>query len=176
MQCPPLEPGVREFGTPRDGEEYRDGGCGVIFDPETQRYAVFRRPDGVLGFFSGGVEEGEEMQEGVLREVREESGLYDFAEVEFLARARAHYYHSAKRLNRVGDASCFLIRLNTVDTQETQLEAHEDFVLDWVTPQEMLDNWREHNVEEGRGHWIWFIQLGLARARELGWDTTNTLG
>lgn len=86
---PPLEIGVQEFGTPRADEEYRSGGCGIIIDTETQRYAVYRLPSGLTGFFAGGVEDGEDMQEGVLREVREESGLYDFEEVEFIARARA---------------------------------------------------------------------------------------
>lgn len=172
---PPLEPGMREFGTPRENEEYRDGGCGIIIDPETQMYAVYRLPNGLTGFFSGGVEEGEDMKEGVLREVREESGLYDFAEVEFVARARAHYHNRLKNVNRIADASCFVIKLRSRATQPPAREAHETFELDWVTAPEILKNWDEHNAMEGRGHWTWFLQQAVARAKERGWDTTTNL-
>ena len=32
--------GILEFGIKRENEERRDGGCSVVFNPETQKYAV----------------------------------------------------------------------------------------------------------------------------------------
>ena len=36
---------ILEFGIKRENEERRDGGGAVIFDPETQKYGVYRRLD-----------------------------------------------------------------------------------------------------------------------------------
>ena len=74
---------ILEFGIKREREERRDGGGAVIFDPETKKYAVYRRLDNSwMGLFGGGVDENEDIREGVLREITEESGLNDFYLVE----------------------------------------------------------------------------------------------
>ena len=82
---------ILEFGIKRENEERRDGGCAVVFDPVSQKYAVNRMIDhNRFGFFSGGVEDGESMEEGILREVIEESGLYNFLYIEKIAEALCH--------------------------------------------------------------------------------------
>ncbi len=55
-----------ENGNPNPTEERRDGGAGVIFDPKTQKYAVFLSPirNNFIGLFSGGTEEGEDEEKG----------------------------------------------------------------------------------------------------------------
>src|ERR1700722_4176569 len=99
---------IPEFGTKRENEERRDGGCAVVFDPKTQKYAVNKHDaNGLLGLFSGGVEAGEEIQAGILREVAEESGLDDFLYVEPIAEALTHYHNILKNVNRVAKATCF---------------------------------------------------------------------
>ncbi len=51
-----------EFGIPRENEERRDGGCGFVFDPKSQKYAVGKQhDDGRLRFFSGGVDPKEDI-------------------------------------------------------------------------------------------------------------------
>ena len=54
---------IPEFGIKRDHEERRDGGCGVIFDPQTQKYAVGLQEGGRFRLFSGGVEKDEDIQD-----------------------------------------------------------------------------------------------------------------
>lgn len=162
---------IPEFGIARENEERRDGGCGVIFDPATQRYAVGQRnTDGLMLLFGGGVSEDEPIEQGVLREVEEESGLHDFLHVEHIAEALTHYHNAAKKVNRVAHARCFLLVLNSTVTKPTKLEAHEDFSLAWTTPEELIAHWNEWNSEKEYDHWIYFMEKGKQRAQELGYD------
>ena len=98
---------ISEFGTKRENEERRDGGCGVVIDPVSQKYAVNKHQNGLLGLFSGGVDKNEDIRAGVLREVTEESGLDDFLYIEKIAEAVTHYYNILKNVNRVAHATFF---------------------------------------------------------------------
>lgn len=161
---------IREFGIPRENEERRDGGCAVLFDPVTRRYAVGKRDmDGLWLLFSGGVEDGEDVQQGILREVKEESGLHEFVHIEKLAEAMTHYHNRAKKVNRIAHATCLLVILSSTDTLPVQLEEHENFVLGWATPEEILSNWNERNDSKGLDHWIYFLGKAVARVAELGY-------
>jgi len=157
-----------EFGIKRDNEERRDGGCGVIFDPETQKYAVGKKPSGLLILFAGGVGPEEDIQEGVVREVTEESGLHDFSYIEKIGEGISHFYNSAKKVNRVAHFTVFLLILKSSGVIPTKLEAHEEFVLAWVTPEELLSNWGERNQDKDYDHWIYFFEKAEMRLRELG--------
>jgi 8-oxo-dGTP pyrophosphatase MutT (NUDIX family) len=165
---------IPEFGIKRQNEERRDGGCGIVFDPATQRYAVGKHTDdGLFRLFSGGVDENEDIQEGVLREVIEESGLVDFLYVEKIAEAMTHYHNVLKNVNRVGKATCFLVILKTAKLIDAKREAHEKFSLAWVTAEEIFSNWKSRNENKDYDHWIYFMEKAVKRAKELGYDTTT---
>ncbi|NDE68310.1 hypothetical protein EB052_01750 [bacterium] len=165
---------IPEFGTKRENEERRDGGCGIVFDPATQMYAVGKQTDnGFFRLFSGGVDPKEDIREGVLREVVEESGLHDFLHVEQIAEAFAHYHNSLRNVNRVAKATCFLIILKSASLIPAKLEAHEKFSLAWATASDIFANWQTHGADGGCDHWIYFMKKAVARARELGYDTTS---
>ena len=167
---------IPEFGIKRENEERRDGGCAVVFDPKSQLYACgVQTEDGLLRLFSGGIDPGESMQDGVLREVVEESGLHDFLHVEYIAEALSHYYNSLRKVNRVAKASCFLVILNGSSLVPVVLEEHERFTLTWARADEILSNWRERNENHDYDHWIFFFSKAVARAQELGHDTTSTV-
>ena len=161
---------IPEFGIKREDEERRDGGCGVIFDPKMQRYAVNKHENGLLGLISGGVDPGEEMQAGVLREITEESGLSHFSYVEKIAEAVTHYYNFLKKVNRVAHATCFLVILADAEIAEVHREAHEKFTLVWATAGEILASFQAHNQNKDHDHWIYFFKKAVARAKELGYD------
>lgn len=161
---------IREFGEPRENEERRDGGCAIVFDQERKKYAIgYRASDGVFLLFSGGVEPGERIEGGILRELREESGLYDVARVEKLAEALAHYHNVAKNVNRVAHATCLLVVLKSDQLMPTQLEAHEHFVLQWKTAAEIFENWQLLNDRGGFDHWVYFLERAQERLAELGY-------
>ncbi|OHA92021.1 MAG: hypothetical protein A3J09_00795 [Candidatus Zambryskibacteria bacterium RIFCSPLOWO2_02_FULL_51_21] len=165
---------ILEFGTKRANEERRDGGCAVVFDPVTQKYGVNRHTNGLLGLFSGGVDEGEDIQTGVLREVAEESGLHDFLHVEKIGEALTHYYHILKKVNRAAHATCFLAILKSNHQVPIHHESHETFTLDWVTSEEIFSNWDSFNENHDHDHWIYFMNKAVARAKELGYDKTSS--
>lgn len=165
---------ARETGERRENEEFKDGGAAVVFDPKTQKYAVPEwRDDGRLGLYAGGVDDGETVHDAILREVREESGLHNFETVEWLDVAYAHYYHKAKDVNRVARAEGLLIVLENTDTHEVTLEEHENFELAWKSADEIVDYWNAHNSDGMYSHYIEFLLRGVARAIELGVDTTS---
>lgn len=162
---------IPEFGLKRENEERRDGGCAVVFDPARQKYAVGKHDgDGLFRLFSGGVDAHENIQEGVLREVVEESGLYDFLHVEQIAEAFTHYHNSLKNVNRVAKATCFLVILKTADLVQTKLEEHEKFTLHWATAEEIFSNWESRNEKKDFDHWVYFLNKAVARVKELGYD------
>lgn len=170
------EDNIPEFGIKRENEERRDGGCAAVFDPKTQLYAVGKNiGDGRLRLFSGGVDENEDMKEGVLREVIEESGLHDFLYVEKIAEAFAHYRNSSKNVNRVALSTCFLVILKSNGLVPTKLEEHEKFTLDWAKPAEIIANWESNNKDKNYDHYIYFFEKAVKRAKELGYDTTSIL-
>ena len=164
---------IPEFGIKRENEEKRDGGCGIIFDPSTQKYAAGKQESGRLILFGGGLDIGENFKDGILREVVEESGLHNFSYVEEIAEAICHFHNSAKNINRVAYAKCFLVILKSRDLMPTKLEEHEKFSLAWITPEEILLNWESRNGNKDHDHWIYFFKKSVNRAIELGYDTTN---
>jgi ADP-ribose pyrophosphatase YjhB (NUDIX family) len=150
---------IPEFGIKRENEERRDGGCGIVFDPKSQRYAIGERTDtGLYILFSGGVDKDEGIREGILREVVEESGLHNFLYVEKVAEAVTHYYNTAKKVNRIGHATCFLVILENNHLLSTKLEAHEKFTLQWKSVDEIFENWHVRNQENDHDHWFYFMK------------------
>ncbi len=159
---------IPEFGIKRENEERRDGGLAVVFDPETQKYAVgLQQEGGAFRLFSGGVDEREDIEEGTKREVTEESGLFDFKHVENLGQVITHYYNSLRNVNRVAHATCLLVVLNSRELKPVNLEEHEKFSLVWATEDEIRANWESRNSKKDLDHWIYFLNKAVSRLKEL---------
>ena len=166
----PILKKILEFGIKRENEERRDGGCAVVFDPETQKYAVYENlKNGLLGLYGGGIEKDEAEKDGILRELTEESGLINFLHVEKVYKVYVHYFNSNKNVNRFAFAVCFLVILKNTDCIATKLEEHEKFVLLWKTTEEILENWKQRNQDKDFDHWVYFLEKAVARIKELGY-------
>ena len=109
----------------------------------------------------------EDIEQAILREVREEGGLYDFGYTEKIGEALTHYHNSNKHVDRVAHTTCFLVFLKSAALVPTQLEAHEKFSLVWVTEEEVLKCWRDRNQGEDYSHWIYFFEKAVARVQEI---------
>ena len=166
---------IPEFGTKRKNEERRDGGCGIVFDPATQLYAVGKQENGLYRLFSGGVDDNEDLEEGIKREVIEESGLYNFLYIEKIGAGFAHYYNSLRKVNRVTKSTCYLFILKNTDLVELKLEEHEKFTLHWASAEEIIYNWETRNKDKGLDHWFYFFRKAVTKAKELGYDTTSII-
>lgn len=161
---------VPEFGIKRKNEVKIQGGCAVIFDPKTGKYAVGKQTEnGSLRLFSGGVSPEEDIEKGILREVAEESGLHDFSHVEKVGEAITHYYNSLKKSYRGGPATCLLLILKSSDLLPLKLEEHEKFSLYWATAEEILANWQSRNENKDHDHWLYFMEKAAKRLKELGY-------
>lgn len=160
---------IPEFGIKRENEKRRDGGCGIVFCPKLKKFAVGKETNGSYRLFSGGVDENEDIKEGVTREVVEESGLHDFGHIEKVSEAYCHFYGSLRKVARFAHATCFLIILNDNRPKETKLEEHEKFTLTWVDEDELIENWRERNANKDFDHWFYFFEKAKERLTELGY-------
>lgn len=159
---------IPEFGIKRENEERRDGGCAVVYDPKTKKYAVALRPNSHYhGLFGGGFDEDEDPQAGVLRELREESGLCNYEIVEKVGEAYARYYNTVKKVNRIAHTVCYLVVLANGKTIPTEHEEHENFTLGFVTKEELLLNWYEKSTNGDVDHWIYYLEKASKRIEEL---------
>ncbi|MFA5750895.1 MAG: NUDIX domain-containing protein [Candidatus Paceibacterota bacterium] len=164
-----------EFGIKRENEERRDGACAVVFSPSRQKYAVGRDTYGknILRLFGGGYEKDEEKEESIKREIKEESGLYDFLQVEEIDTVMCHYANSLRGVNRVAESTCFLVILKSDKTIERNLESHEKFELVYVDYEDMIKIWKENNSEKNFDHWLHFIDKARRRIVELGYGKVS---
>lgn len=163
-----------ETGIKRDQEVVVYGGCAVIFDPITQKYAVSKHPDGLVRLYAGGVNENEELEQGITREVEEESGLVDFSYTERIQTVFTHFFNKRKKLNRAGWATCYLMILKSDKRISQKLELHEkELELCWMSAEDILKNWEKNNKDKDVEHWMMFLRQAVGRAIELGHDKTS---
>jgi leucyl-tRNA synthetase len=162
-----------EKGIKRDNEQFAEGGSSVVFDPKTQKYAFLQiEKNGNIALFAGGRNEGEDLHEGILRELREESGLTHIKHYEEACTVYGHYYHSLKDINRRARATVLLVVLDDTETVETQLEEHEKFHTVWLSAGEVLAKWKA--ADGGHyDHYIVALEQAVGRAIELGYDKTS---
>ena len=160
-------PRIPEFGIKRENEERRDGACAVVFDPKTNKLAVGTHENRrAYVLFSGGQEPNEDITDCIIREVREESGLYDLLRVEIIGEAITHYYASHKNLNRIAHVTGFFIVLNSTDRVPTEAEPHEQFTLVWKTFDEVIDNLKSKNENHDYDHWLYFLDKARVLAEK----------
>jgi len=163
-----------ELGVVRDNEVYAEGGSSVVFDPHTQKYGFLRLDDGSNRTIlcAGGVKPDEDLHEGILRELREESGLANIKAYEEVISVYGHYYHALKDINRRAKATGLLVVLENAETEATQLEAHENFHLEWLDAAEVLADWQKDDSRDFE-HYIMILKQAVGRAIELGYDLTS---
>jgi len=63
--------------------------------------------------------------------------------------------------------------LENTDMKEVQLEEHEKFVLARKSPEEIKQVRLSRNADGGYDHYLRFLDEAVARAIELGHDTTS---
>jgi ADP-ribose pyrophosphatase YjhB (NUDIX family) len=161
---------ILEFGIKRENSKRRDGGCCIVFDPKTKKYAVYKHPkSNALCLFGGGFNEGENEKDGCLRELFEESGLFDFLHTEKIDQVICHYFNRNKEVYVMANATCFLVILNSTKRENPKFENHENnFEFTWATGDEILNSWKTGNQDRDYDHWIYFFEKSQEKLKKLG--------
>jgi leucyl-tRNA synthetase len=132
---------VDESNPPVEGKEEisRSTAMSVIKHPTDNTYATLRWTEHDWHtFVLGGAEEGEDIVEAALREIREETGFTDLEYVDRLPiQVNSKFFAAHKDVNRNALTSVLRFQLKSLAQEPTHLEAHEKFTLEWV-PEERL--------------------------------------
>jgi leucyl-tRNA synthetase len=119
----------------------------VVHDPKTDRYCVLKwkenttRKDEGLDFPGGGIDEGESIAEGALREVAEETGYTDIEITKVLPSAVTVYYHSSDGRDKRAIKNVVLAELKSdahngfAGTEDYEKDAYD---VEWLTREEIL--------------------------------------
>lgn len=96
----------------------------------------------------GGVDNGEEAQEAVLRELKEETGFHEHGEVEQVGEPYfAQFYHEFKKLNRRAKITTFYTRLRSLDQLPLSEEEKAKHSLSWVSIGELYKRLHGQGVQ-----------------------------
>lgn len=139
-----------EFGTRHEDSQYRKTVVGVLFNPDKSKILVLRWPIfPCAGLIVGGVEEGEDLETALAREVAEETGYKDFTIEKKLGKEIiAHYFADNKNVWRTAEMHCFLVQLNSLDQTSQKLELNEKFSLEWVNPEDYIQEVEKAEVND----------------------------
>jgi len=97
------------------------------------KYLLLRWKEvGWVTFVTGGVENGEDILEAAMREVREETGYKNFILKKEFRRSHSQFYHVPKKENRFGHFNNFLFELKDGEREDLSEEENSKHTLEWV--------------------------------------------
>ncbi|MEI8143653.1 MAG: class I tRNA ligase family protein [Candidatus Berkelbacteria bacterium] len=134
---------IDSINPPREGKENTTrivAQC-VIKHPTDDKYLTIKwNKFPWHNFVTGGIENGESIVDGAMREITAETG---FKNVEFVRKMpiviNSHFYAAHKDVNRDIEMNVMEFRLKDLEKVERELESHEDFDVVWIKFEEMKD-------------------------------------
>jgi leucyl-tRNA synthetase len=129
-----------EPGAFKEDQPFEDNQAiiGLIKHWSEEKYLALKWKEVAWGtFLTGGIDEGMNAHDTVIKELKEETGYVDIASVEELGMVHSRFFHVPKQKNRFGHAHVMLVTLKSgeqiaVDAQEA---AKHDLL--WLTPEEL---------------------------------------
>lgn len=126
----------------REGEPIveRDPIAVIIKHPEQELYLIAKWSNGWCGFLTGGIEEGDTLEQTVNKEVLEETGYKNIAVIkpmDFVSHGL--FYHIVKHVNRLAHYHLVFAQLADLDQQEISEEELAIATFMWV-PKEEVEN------------------------------------
>lgn len=122
---------IRQFGNPFGEFRDRPGAYGVILDRDGKLLVVVAKARYHLP--GGGIDEGEDPETALRREIREETG-YSVGALQFLG--RANQFLETKDLGPINKLGTYFLGHEAVASRHDSGE--EDHVVQWIDPQDFL--------------------------------------
>ena len=127
---------VNQSGGPdnfRDGEPIveRDPIAVIIKHPTEECYLIAKWTNGWCGFLTGGIEEGDTVEDTVRKEILEETGFTHVAEIKPMdCVSHGLFYHSVKNVNRL--AHYHLVFATLADLEQENVSEEELAIAQFV--------------------------------------------
>jgi 8-oxo-dGTP pyrophosphatase MutT (NUDIX family) len=126
----------------REGEPIveRDPIAVIIKHPEQELYLIAKWSNDWCGFLTGGIEEGDTLEQTVNKEVLEETGYKNIAVIKPMDYvSHGLFYHIVKHVNRLAHYHLVFAQLADLDQQEISEEELAIATFMWV-PKEEVEN------------------------------------
>ncbi len=145
--------------TYREGEPIveRDPIAVIIKHPTDELYLVAKWTNGWRGFLTGGIEPGDTMEDTVRKEILEETGYKNVAEIQpmdFVSHGL--FYHIVKHVNRL--AHYHLVYAKLADLEQAEI-AEEELAIakfEWVSRDKVEETLSRKDMKS-----LWMFYVGL---------------
>jgi leucyl-tRNA synthetase len=169
--------GKKTFGATESKKSY-----GILFDQQSQKYGVIQWNDWnkVISLVGGTADAGETELETLVREVREESGYFDFEKIIKLeTKLNVNYYSNLKNVNTNSVFSGYAVVINPDNITKKQLESYEsEQEIIWLESKDVLKRFEKSGTDfddiynQGSAK---LFQMGVTELINAGYDTTTNL-
>lgn len=129
----------------------RDPIAVIIQHPTEDLYLIAKWSNGWCGFLTGGVEDGDTVDETVRKEVLEETGFKNIEQIQQMDYvSHGLFYHIVKHVNRLAHYHLVFAKLTDLEQQQVSDEelaianfewVHKDMVAEILTRQDMKKLW-----------------------------------
>lgn len=112
----------------------------IIKDVNTNKYLMLERKiDGMRSFVWGWVEEGESLEQAILKEISEEAWFDKIVSIKIHGKeVHREFYHALKWYNQYTTTQCFVVEVDTKDQKEISADEKEKHEPVWMTAEEIL--------------------------------------
>lgn len=160
----PIKPVVaQDLGEKLEEAQSVTGSVVIVYDKGSGKYLGIKTgTNNGLWLPGGGSEKGESFEQTAIRELKEETGFSRYEKIIPLGDpVYSYYYNDVKQVNKRSFGQGFLFIVDKSWQENTELEAHEKFELDWYDYEELVR--QVGLVEGGVEHWLEMLKRAKAR-------------